>query len=143
MRGRRTREVGHGLALVVLAAAAAAAQSVTNAQLQKGLADPGAWLNYGGDYGSQRHSPLTQITPANVDQLSVQWAFQTNQLGKFESTPLVLNGIMYFTGPNNTAWAVDARTGRQIWTYRRELPEGVEPAHDGLTVELPADVTVA
>ena len=45
------------------------AQNVTPAQLEKGLADPGAWLNYGGDYGSQRHSPLTQITPANVGQL--------------------------------------------------------------------------
>ena len=56
----------------------------------------------------------------------MQWAFQTNTLGKFESTPLVLNGIMYFTGPNNTAWAVDARTGRQIWAYRRDLPEGID-----------------
>jgi alcohol dehydrogenase (cytochrome c) len=116
MSGRITRGVVGAWALVIVAVASASAQSVTNAQLQKGLADPGAWLNYGGDYGSQRHSPLTQITPANVDQLSVQWAFQTNQLGKFESTPIVLNGIMYFTGPNNAAWAVDARTGRQIWT---------------------------
>ena len=72
----------------------ASAQNVTPEQLQKGLADPGTWLTYGGDYGSQRHSPLTQIAPANVEQLSVQWAFQTNQLGKFESTPLVLDGLL-------------------------------------------------
>jgi len=104
----------------------AQAQNVTNEHLLKGLADPGTWLNYGGDYGSQRHSPLTQVTPTNVDQLAVQWAFQTNQLGKFESTPLVLDGLMYFTGPNNTAWAVDARTGRQIWAYRRELPDDMD-----------------
>ena len=105
--------------------APAFAQDVTNEQLQKGLADPTAWLNYGGDYGGMRHSPLTQITPANVGQLSVQWAFQTGTLGKFEATPLVVNGVMYFTGPNNTAWALDARTGRQLWTYRRDLPEGM------------------
>ena len=124
-----TRHFSRGMAGVALACAAsigAYAQNVTNEQLQKGLADPGTWLNYGGDYGSQRHSPLTQVTPANVDQLSVQWAFQTSQLGKFESTPIVLDGIMYFTGPNNAAWAVDARTGRQIWSYRRDLPEGLD-----------------
>jgi alcohol dehydrogenase (cytochrome c) len=109
-----------GLGLVVRA------QNVTNDHLLKGLADPTTWLNYGGDYGSQRHSPLTQVTAANVDQLTVQWAFQTAQLGKFESTPLVLDGLMYFTGPNNTAWAVDARTGRQIWSYRRDLPDDMD-----------------
>ena len=87
---------------------------------------PAAWLNYGGDYGSQRHSPLTQITPANVGQLSTQWAFQTAQLGKFEATPIVLDGVMYVTGPNNSAWAIDARTGRQIWRYVRDLPEGMD-----------------
>ncbi|MGH9384546.1 MAG: PQQ-binding-like beta-propeller repeat protein, partial [Vicinamibacterales bacterium] len=103
----------------------AIAQNVTNDQLLKGLADPSAWLNYSGDYGGQRHSPLTQITPANVNGLSVQWAFQTATLGKFETTPIVLNGVMYITGPNNTAWAIDARTGRQLWSYRRDLPEGM------------------
>ena len=87
-------------------------QTVTADQLSKGLADPGSWLNYSGDYGGQRHSPLTQVTPANVNQLSTQWAFQTGQLGKFEGTPIVLNGVMYVTGPENTAWAIDARTGR-------------------------------
>ncbi len=55
----------------------------------------------------------------------MQWAFQTAQLGKFETTPIVLNGVMYITGPNNTAWAIDARTGRQLWSYRRDLPEGM------------------
>ena len=102
------------------------AQTVTNAQLEKGLADPGAWLNYGGDYGSQRHSPLTQIAPGNVDQLATRWAFQTAQLGKFEATPIVLDGVIYITGPNNTAWAIDARTGRQLWSYRRELPDDMD-----------------
>ncbi len=126
MRKHLTWGLASAATLVLGMASGAAAQSVTNAQLQNGLADTSTWLNYGGDYGSQRHSPLAQITPANVDGLSVQWAFQTNTLGKFESTPLVLNGIMYFTGPNNTAWAVDARTGRQIWAYRRDLPEGID-----------------
>jgi alcohol dehydrogenase (cytochrome c) len=104
----------------------ALAQSVTNQQLSAPLgADPESWLTYSGDYSGQRHSPLTQLTPANAHQLSAQWAFQTGVIGKFESTPLVIGGILYVTGPNNTAWALDARTGRQIWTYRRDLPEGL------------------
>ena len=114
------------LAMVVLGVRVLAqTRGVTQEQLHKGLADPASWLHYGGDYSGTRHSPLTQITPANVGRLSVQWAFQTNQLGKFEATPLVINQVMYITGPNNTAWALDARTGRQIWSYRRNLPEGM------------------
>ena len=102
------------------------AQSVTAEQLNAPLgADPERWLHYSGDYSGQRHSPLTQITPGNVGQLLPQWAFQTGVLGKFETTPLVIDGILYVTGPNNTAWALDARTGRQIWRYSRELPEGL------------------
>jgi alcohol dehydrogenase (cytochrome c) len=120
-----TRAFSLATALALLLAVPVVAQNVTNAQLEKGLADPEGWLNYSGDYAGQRHSPLTQITPANVGQLSAQWAFQTAQLGKFEATPIVLNGVIYITGPNNAAWAIDARTGRQLWSYRRDLPEGL------------------
>ena len=67
MRRQLTCALVAATTLVLGMASGAGAQTVTNAQLQKGLADPGTWLNYGGDYGSQRHSPLTQITPANVD----------------------------------------------------------------------------
>jgi alcohol dehydrogenase (cytochrome c) len=108
---------------LVLGAAPSAAQTISDAQLSAGLSEPTRWINYGGDYGGRRHSPLTQITPANVHTLSAQWAFQTGVLGKFEATPIVIDGIMYLTGPNNTAWALDARTGRQLWSYRRDLPE--------------------
>jgi alcohol dehydrogenase (cytochrome c) len=83
----------------------------------------GAWTTYSGNHSAQRHSPLTQITPANVGQLTVQWLFQTGVAGAFEATPLVVDGIMYLTGPDNHAWALDARTGRSIWHYRRQLPE--------------------
>ena len=85
--------------------------------------DGGQWTTYSGDDSAQRHSPLTQITPANVGRLAVQWMFQTGVPGRLEATPLVVDGIMYLTGPDNHAWALDARTGRQIWHYRRQLPE--------------------
>src|SRR5499427_11074792 len=94
---------------------------VTAQDLRDGLKDPSRWLTYGGDYANHRHSPLTQITPANVQRLTAQWQFQTDTLGKFEAAPLVLDGVVYVTGPLDTGWAIDARTGRQIWRYRRDL----------------------
>jgi alcohol dehydrogenase (cytochrome c) len=104
-----------------LAAQQAPAQ-VTSQDLRDGLKDASRWLTYSGDYTNQRHSPLTQITPENAHKLTAQWAFQTDTLGKFEATPLVVDGIIYITGPLDTGWALDARTGRQLWRYRRELP---------------------
>jgi alcohol dehydrogenase (cytochrome c) len=103
----------------------AAAPQVTPQDLRNGLKDPSRWLTYAGDYTNQRHSPLTQITPDNVHRLTPQWAFQTDTLGKFEATPLALDSVIYITGPLDTGWALDARTGRQLWRYRRDLPSGL------------------
>src|SRR5438552_7893513 len=96
--------------------------SITSQDISAGLKDPGRWLTYGGDYSSQRFSPLTQITPANVNKLVPQWTFQTGTTGAFQATPLLIDGVLYVTGFNNNAWAVDARSGRQIWRYRRDIP---------------------
>jgi alcohol dehydrogenase (cytochrome c) len=96
---------------------------VTAADILKGLpADGSGWLTFGGNYSNQRHSPLTQIGPTNVSRLLPQWTFQTGTLGNFETTPILRDNVLYVTGPQNVAWALDARTGRQIWRYRRELP---------------------
>jgi alcohol dehydrogenase (cytochrome c) len=99
---------------------------VTEQEIRQGLpADGSRWVTFGGDYANQRHSPLTQITPANVNRLVPQWTFQTATIGNFETTSLLRDNILYVTGPLNVAWAIDARTGRQIWRYRRELPENL------------------
>src|SRR5437667_6792965 len=98
---------------------------VTPQDLRDGLENPTRWLTYAGNYANHRHSPLTQITPENVRRLTAQWQFQTDTLGKFEAAPLVLDGVVYVTGPLDTGWAIDARTGRQIWRYRRDLPSGL------------------
>ena len=99
---------------------------VTAEEILEGLtADGSRWLTFGGDYTNQRHSPLTQITPENVDRLVPQWTFQTNTLEAFETTTLLRDNVLYVTGPSNTAWAIDARTGRTIWSYRRELPDNL------------------
>jgi alcohol dehydrogenase (cytochrome c) len=115
------------LMVVVLGSIAVAAQTggpqVSPQDLLDGLKDPGKWVTYGGDYNGHRHSPLTQIAPENVGRLASQWTFQTGTLGSFQTTPIVVDGVIYATGYNNYAWAIDARTGRQIWRYRRTLPE--------------------
>jgi alcohol dehydrogenase (cytochrome c) len=115
------------LLVVVFGSAALVAQTagpqVTPQDLLDGLKDPGKWLTNGGDYNGHRHSPLTQITPANVAQLSAQWTFQTGTLGNFQTTPVVIDGVIYATGFGGNAWAIDARSGRTIWRYRRNLPE--------------------
>ena len=106
--------------------AQSAESGVTYEDLLNGLSEPSSWLTYSGDYTGQRHSPLTMITPENVQDLVPIWTFQTGTMTRgrgFETTPLVLDGVLYVTGSNNFAWALDARTGRPFWQYRRNLPD--------------------
>src|SRR5688572_30664455 len=103
-------------------AAGLSAQDITTADLLQGLKDPGRWLTYSGDYTGQRYSPLAQITPANASRLTAQWTFQSGVPGKFEASPIVIDGVFYISGWDNHVWAIDARSGREIWHYRRQLP---------------------
>ena len=101
---------------------------ITAQDLLDGLKHPSRWLSYSGDYTGRRHSPLKQITPENVGRLAPQWTWQAEGMPinrGFESTPLMMDGTMYISGNQNYAWAIDARTGRQIWRYRRALPPGL------------------
>src|SRR5271167_3217023 len=62
---------------------------------------PDSWPGYHGDYSGRRHTSLTQITPQNVKSLALAWAFQTDQLAQIKSSPLLVDGILYFTVPEN------------------------------------------
>src|SRR6266480_3062500 len=102
-------------------------QGLNSATLLKQPTD--AWPTYNGDYSGRRFSPLTQINASNVQTLSLAWAARFTAGGgrggagsaggaiSIKSTPLMVNGILYFTSPNNV-WAVDARTGRELWHYQ-------------------------
>jgi alcohol dehydrogenase (cytochrome c) len=117
--------VAAALPTVLVAQHSQTSGGVTSAELAAGLADPTRWLTFSGDYTGQRHSPLRQITPRNVHRLAPRWTFQAGTFARgrgFETTPLVLDGVLYVTGSNNYAWALDARTGRPFWEYRRTLP---------------------
>jgi alcohol dehydrogenase (cytochrome c) len=94
-----------------------ASPNVTSDRLLKAAAEPQNWLMYSGAYGSQRHSGLTQITPANAKDLTLKWVFQSRSLEKSEVTPLVVNGTMYTTQSINDVIALNAATGKVLWTY--------------------------
>lgn len=87
--------------------------------------DPGTWTTYGKNSLGWRYSELNQINTQNVSRLAAEWMYQTNVPGKNETTPLVFDRMLFATGPSNTAWALDALTGRLIWSYRNAPPPGL------------------
>src|ERR1700681_4527430 len=92
-----------------------------------------SWPGYHGDYSGRRHSSLIQITPQNVKNLALAWAFQTQQFASIKSSPLLVDGILYFTVPDNI-WAVDARSGHQIWHYLYPPNKGDHIGHRGVAM---------
>jgi len=85
-------------------------------------AQPESWLTYSGDYQSRRFSTLSQINKSNVNRLKVAWMYQIKAHHKFETSPLVFDGIMYISEPPSDVTAIDLRTGRPIWSFRRSVP---------------------
>lgn len=85
------------------------------------------WTTYHGSYASLHHSALEQITPANAKNLELKWTFQAQSLEKFETTPLIVDGVMYLTEAPNTIVALDAATGREFWIYEHKNPDVTYP----------------
>jgi alcohol dehydrogenase (cytochrome c) len=85
--------------------------------LNAGRQEPQNWLTYSGGYSSQRHSELIQITPENAKDLTLKWVFQSRSLEKHEVTPLVVDGVMYTVQGINDVIALNAVTGKTIWTH--------------------------
>jgi len=100
---------------------------VTAQRLLDSAKEPQNWLTYSGDYAGHRFSALEQINTGNAHALVPKWAYQTMAGGKFETTPLVVDGVLYGTGQDDRAYALDARTGRPIWQYQRALPSDIRP----------------
>jgi PQQ-dependent dehydrogenase (methanol/ethanol family) len=84
---------------------------------------PGDWPTYNGKLNGNRYSDLKQINASNVKNLALKWIFPMPHFG-LESTPIVVNGVMYVSG-NNQAYAIDALTGEQIWKYGRPPTPGL------------------
>jgi alcohol dehydrogenase (cytochrome c) len=112
------------------------ATGLDNAQL---LQPPtNSWPTYNGDYSGRRFSTLTKINDSNVKSLSLAWMYQLSHSsdpsgGRISATPLVVNGIMYFSVPDKV-WAIDARTGREIWTYTWTSKGGIHLGNRGVGI---------
>lgn len=83
------------------------------------------WLTYGGTYDEQRHSKLTQISSENVGQLGVAWTYDLATNRGVESTPIVVDGVMYVTSAWSVVYALDAKTGAELWVYDPDVDRAV------------------
>jgi alcohol dehydrogenase (cytochrome c) len=105
-----------------VASSQAASSQITADRIRNADREPGNWLTYSHTYNGQRYTPLTQITAANASQLQAAWAYQVQQPGKFSTSPLAIDGILYITEPGGEVVALDGRTGRPVWRYGRKPP---------------------
>jgi alcohol dehydrogenase (cytochrome c) len=112
-------------ALLVLAVSSAFGSDVTYDRIRRAASEPQNWLTYSGSYSGQRYSPLAQITRDNVAELRPLWVYQMWEAGKVETTPLAVDGVLYFTETPYVVTALDAKTGRPLWYYRRKVEENV------------------
>ena len=127
-----------GVALVALAASAGAQetgsgvlygdmQTVTRALLDRAAGDGNNFLHTNGNYHQTRYYPARQINTSNVHKLRPAWIFQTEVVESMETSPIIVNGIMYVTTSFNHVYALDARTGQQIWHYKQNLEPATAP----------------
>lgn len=104
-------------------------------ELESTRAPANEWLTYSGSYSSTRHSELTQINPSNVSQLAIRWIHQFDGVPtRIEASPIVRNGVMFVTLESGQVLALDARSGETIWSFERQLPEGIVGGEAGSTV---------
>ncbi len=96
---------------------ASAPAAVDAVRLVAADADHSNWMNYGRTYSEQRHSPLTAVNDETVAGLGLAWSFDLNTERGIEATSLVVDGVMYTTSAWSIVHALDAKTGRQLWTY--------------------------
>src|SRR3954467_9891816 len=111
--------------ILLLASAALFGQSGL-APAKLGAPPTDTWPTYNGDYSGRRYSTLAKINQSNINSLGLAWVYRANGAlggggggfgGRISATPVQVNGILYFTMPDH-AWAVDARTGREVWHYQ-------------------------
>jgi alcohol dehydrogenase (cytochrome c) len=130
-------DAGHAVDAVTLSPtpgkAPPVAKGVTYDRILEARSEPQNWLTYYGAYDGQRYSPLDQITADNVKRLTPAWVFQCGSVGlhagkstySFEASPIVVDGVMFVSGWDGWIWAIDARTGSELWRYKHAIPYDV------------------
>ncbi len=100
-----------------------ASRVVTSDRLVNADQEPENWLMYSGQYNSQRYSRLDQVNRGNAADLKVEWVHQFHTLSVVETSPVVVDGLMFITESPSTLIALDAATGRRFWTYEHPVPD--------------------
>ena len=100
---------------------------VTDARLQNPEARN--WLAYRGNYAGWGYSPLEKVNNKNVSKLQLAWSFTTGVQEGHQSPPIVNDGYMFITTPQNQVIALDAKTGMEIWRYKKEIPAELFQLH--------------
>ena len=95
---------------------------VDGARIVAADTEPQNWLAHGRTYGEQRYSPLAKVNDGNVGQLGLAWSYATGTTRGLEATPIIADGTMYTTGVWSVVYALDAKTGRELWKYDPEVP---------------------
>jgi quinohemoprotein ethanol dehydrogenase len=108
----------------LLSAGGVAAQpaAVDTRRIVQADREPGNWMSYGRTYDEQRFSPLKQINENNVSELGLAWFYDQNTFRGIEGTPLVVDGVMYATSAWTVTFALDAKTGKELWRYDPKVP---------------------
>ena len=109
------------LCLIVVFATPSALLADTEDKLRGTAANDADWLTYGHGYANQRHSGLKQIDRGNVSRLVPKWIYQTGVDGTFQTSPIVLDGVVYLTTPRNHIVALDGATGEVRWKYTHKM----------------------
>src|SRR5215831_18275219 len=109
--------------LAVGCAATSVTPNVTGARIQAADTEPQSWLAHGRTYSEQRFSPLAKITTANVGQLGLAWShdIKARTARGVEATPIVVDGVLYATGPWSHVLALDAKSGRLLWEFDPQI----------------------
>jgi quinohemoprotein ethanol dehydrogenase len=94
---------------------------VTSDMLINAAQTPQEWLTYGGTYDEQRYARLSQVKKDNLDKLGIAWTYDLATSRGVESTPIVVDGVMYVTGAWSIVYALDAKTGEELWVYDPEV----------------------
>jgi len=113
------------IAAWIVAACLPLTAQVSFERIRNAEREAGNWLTYSGNYSSHRYSPLDQINAGNVTNLKPVWVYQIGSVGRVETTPLVVDGVMYLTEPPSNVTALDTRTGRPLWRFQRPVPRDV------------------
>ena len=99
------------------------AAAVDGKRLRNAAQRTDQWVSHGRSYAEQRYVPLEQINRDNVDQLGLAWSFELDIARGTEATPLLIDGVLYTTGAFSIVYAIDARSGKLLWSYDPEVPK--------------------